>query len=152
MQTITDDDKILLDRIYFDTSGQHQGAFSVARPLFLEARKRNPKIRLKTIKLYLQSIEPYLLHRRALRKIQRRSLMVLYPNHIWACDTVYFVKDNHQKTYALHVYDCFTHLSKARALKDKSAREVLVQFKDILSELKAQPKFLFIDEGKQCRY
>ena len=76
--------------------------------------------------------------------------MVLYPNHIWACDTIQFAKDNHHKTYALHVIDCFSHLSKARALKDKSAREVLAKFKEILSELKVQPKFLFIDEGKCC--
>ena len=43
MQTITDDQKILLDRIYYDASGRHQGAFSTALPLYKEAKKKIKK-------------------------------------------------------------------------------------------------------------
>ena len=87
---ITEDQKILLEKIYFDSDGR-QGAFSSVRPLYLEAKKIDKSITYNIVKEYLKSVTPYVLHKRVLRKFPRRTLLSLFPNNVWCLDTVFYV-------------------------------------------------------------
>ena len=148
---LSDLQKDLLDRIYFSKDGI-QGSFSALKPLYTAAKQQDKSITYKIVREYLKSVTPYLLHKRVIRKIQRRSLLVLYPHAIWSCDLIFYTKDqsvtNKQKKFCLTVQDCFSHYSFAEALTSKSAAEVLQSFQKILRLAKAQPKFLFVDQGK----
>ena len=149
---ISQQHKDLLERIYFSINGK-EGAYSTLKPLYAAAKRCDKTITYKIVREYLQSVTPYLLHKRVVRKFRRRSLLVLSPHAIWSCDLVFYIKDksvaNQQSKFALTIQDCFSHFSYAAPLVSKSAEEVLKNFQKILQLAKVQPKSLFVDQGKK---
>ena len=147
---ISQDQRNLLDSIYYNEKGG-QGAFSTVKPLYREAHKKDSAITYKKVREYLKSVGPYLIHKRILRRFPRRSMLVLYPGHIWAADLVFYINDkspnNQQKKYLLNVQDVFTKYNYSRPLLNKTAAETLKGFVSILEESKKIPKFLFVDQG-----
>ena len=147
MAGISSDHKNLLDTIYFNTSGI-QGSFSTVVPLYQAAKKRDKTITYTIVRRYLLSIKSYLLHKRVLRRFKRRSILSLYPNHVFAIDLLDYSKDAYRnKKYVLCCHDVFSHMSYALPLVTKSPSEVLTRFKEILQSVSAQPKFLLADKG-----
>ena len=148
---ISEKHKHLLDDIFYNEKGE-QGAFGTVKPIYNEAKRRDPTVTFKIIRQYLSSIAPYLLHKRALRKFKRRSMLVLYPGYIFAADLVFYQKDksvaNLQSSYCLNVIDCFSKMGFSKPLVNKSASQCLKAFKEILVEAKMVPRFLFVDEGE----
>ena len=150
MNDIKDTHKALLDKLYYKLDGS-TGSFSAALPLYQAARKIDKSVSLKLVKQYLKGNLPYLLHKRAIRKFPRKSLLTISPNNTWSCDLIFYISDkksNNNKTYCLNVIDNFTHKAYSRALKNKTAEETLFQFKDIIKQANARPKRLFLDRGK----
>ena len=152
--TLTDKHRELLEKLYYNAKGE-QGAFSAVRPLYLEAKKRDKSITYKLVREFLKSVTPYIRHKRVLRKFFRRSLLVLYPNHVWSMDLVFYLRDasvlNRQAKYCLTVYDCFSHYGFGKYLINKTPQEVLKKFQEIVAQAKALPKYLFVDQGKFLR-
>ena len=145
---LTSEHKNVLDSIYYDPSGT-QGSFSALGPLYHAAKKRDKSITYKIVQEYLDSITPYVLHKRALRTFKRRSILSLYPNHVWGIDLIDYSKDSYmRRKYAVAVHDVFSHFSYVAPLFSKSLGEVLTHFKTILQSAHAQPKFLLSDKGK----
>ena len=142
--------KKLLDDIYYSLNGS-AGAFSSARPLYLQAKKLDKSITFKIVQKYLLQNSSYLLHRRVLRKHERRSFLAIVPHECWAIDYVVYLNDkgsNNQKTYLLTVLDTFSKFAWARAGVHKSAEETLKLFKEIIEEARTLPKLIFSDQGK----
>ena len=153
MNEITEKHKALLDKLYYNSDGA-TGSFSAATPLYQVAKKLDSTLNLKIVKKYLQGNLSYLLHKRAIRKFPRKSLLVIAPNNTWSCDLIFYTSDkksNNNKVFCLNVIDNFSHKAYSRALKNKTAEETLSQFKDIIREAAVYPKRLFLDKGKSAR-
>ena len=152
MSALSEQHKDLLDNIYYSSNGT-QGAFSSLIPLYTQAKKRNKKITIKIVKQYLLGNSSYLLHRRVVRKHERRSFLPIAPNDTWSLDYAVYLKDkgsNNSRVYSLNCLDVFSRIAWARAGTHKTAEQTLQNFKEIITESKAVPKHLFTDQGNAC--
>ena len=143
--------KILLDELYFAPDGS-PGSFSTVLPLYRRAKSLNKSITLKLVRDYLAGNASYLLHKRVRRKHARKSLLALYPHEEWSIDLIFYTSDrksNDNKAYCLNCYDNFSHRAFGRVLKNKTAKETLSKFQEILIEAKTVPKRIFSDFGSE---
>lgn len=92
------------------------------------------------------------LHRRVVRKFQRRSVIVAGINHTWGADLVdmsEWASQNDGYKWMLVVVDIFTRYAYVEPMKTKTAREVLATFKKIVRDAGTKPRFLWSDRGKE---
>lgn len=90
------------------------------------------------------------LHKPARKNFDRRRTIIRGLGDLWQADLAQmdrYAKDNNKHKFILIVIDCFSKFIWAKALKDKSAREVTEAFSEILS--KTKPKNLQTDQGKE---
>ena len=152
MKSLSEEQKQILDSIYYSSSGE-EGNFSALRPLLRAAKRKDSTITNSIVREYLQSNASYLSHKRAVYKHRRRGILALYPNHVWSCDLAFFSKDknaNSQRVVILSVLDVFTKKAYSRSALKKTAEEILKEFKSIVEEAQGLPKMLFVDRGKRA--
>ena len=150
-ESIQEKHKAILDKLYFATDGS-PGSFSAVLPLYRAAKKLDSSLTLKSVRAYLSGNASYLLHKRVRRKFPRKSLLALYPHESWSIDLIFYTSDrksNNNKAYCLNCYDNFSHRAFGRVLKNKSAKETLEKFKEILIEAKTTPKRVLSDLGSE---
>ena len=144
--------KDLLDDIFFNQNGG-RGAFGTVRGLYLESHSKDKTISYRIVKEYLKSVEPYLLHKKALRKFKRRKMLNLYVGQTWAIDLVFYIYDKSVQTkqqgYCVNVLDCFAKYGFSRPIATKTSANCLNAFKSIIAEAGMQPHALFADRGTE---
>ncbi len=92
------------------------------------------------------------IHKRVVKKINRRKVITNGKNDVWAMDLVdmgEWKDDNDNFPYMLNVIDVFTRYAWSIPLKDKSAKTVTEAFKSILDDNGEAPKRLWCDQGKE---
>ena len=154
MAPLSEKQRQVLTKIYYDSTGR-VGSFSTLIPLWRSARKIDNSITQSHVKEFLKSNASYLLHKRSVYRHPRRSLLTLYPNHIWAADLGFYIADksvaNLQNTLFISCVDTFSHFAYCLPAPKKTAEVILDRFKDILSQAKTVPRFLFVDRGMARR-
>ena len=143
----------LLDKIYFNPDGE-PGSFSSVIPLYKQAKKQDKTITVNIVKKYLEGNTSYLLHKRTRKKFPRRKIFKILPGDSWAADVIFYTNDkgsNHNKQFALINTDYFSHRTAARVLQNKTGSEIVKQFRSIVEEFQATPKYLLIDKGTVYR-
>lgn len=102
-------------------------------------------------KQYLKDLSKEL-HKPVKHKFPTRKVFVGSKDQTWSMDLAdmsVWKKENDGYTYILTIVDVFTRWAAARALKTKSAKDVLAALKDVVTESKREPRFLWVDEGKE---
>ena len=92
------------------------------------------------------------LHKPVRRNFPTRHVFASAKDSIWALDLAdmsHWKADNDNYTMILTCVDVFTRWADARAIKTKSATEVLAALKSIVSESKRQPEKLWTDAGTE---
>ena len=100
----------------------------------------------------LDKIEATELHKRALKKYERRPVEVAGIDDTWAADLVEmgeFSKENRGIKYLLTVIDVLSRYAWAIPMKDKKAETVLEAMKKIISESGRSPQKLWVDQGSE---
>lgn len=142
---LTREIKKILHDIYH---GSGEGAFSSATNVFRIAKRKLPKLTLSVVRDYLNSLRSYALHRRAVRKFERRSFLAIAPWDTFSIDLFFLSseKKRGRKNVGLLVIDSFSKYIWAKELKDKTGDSVLRAFTAILDRLKRNPLNLFCDK------
>lgn len=152
---LSQEKKDLLNRIYFDQDNKrNEGAFGSAQSLYRASHAVDKSITYNIVKIYLRSIKSYISHKRVLRRFPRRSLLILFPNDVWASDLIFYDDksvNNLQQIGAINCIDCFSKKAWSRSIGNKTAKEILLKFKEIITEASATPRKLFVDQGSEYK-
>lgn len=92
------------------------------------------------------------LHRKVVRKFEKRKIITNGIDDLWAADLLILDKyknENNGQKYLLVVIDTFSKYLFAEPLKDKSGLVVAKAFENILKKSKRVPKLLHVDRGKE---
>lgn len=145
MVGLTREYKTVLHQIFFSNA---EGGFSSLENVYRVAKQRLPGISRSIVRQYLNSIEPYALHKKVVRKHDRRSFLAISPFDSFAADLFFLESQKKQgrKIGALLLVDSFTKFVWCKELANKSADSVLHAFKYILARINQSPKNLFCDK------
>jgi hypothetical protein len=102
-------------------------------------------------KEYLQQLAKEV-HTGIKKKYPRKRVTAQYMDEIWALDLVdmsQWQKENDGYKFMLNGIDIFSRYAFSRPLKNKTATAVFDAFISIITELKRQPKSIWVDEGKE---
>jgi transposase InsO family protein len=102
-------------------------------------------------KQYLRDLADEL-HKPVRVKHPTRKVFVEGKDHTWGMDLGemgHWAEENKGMNYILTCIDIFTRYGFARAIKTKGADDVLEALKDIVKESGRQPKWLWVDQGKE---
>lgn len=92
------------------------------------------------------------LHSRRVKRFPRRSVIVLYPDQIWAIDLAFMdsLKEyNDDYKYILCVVDAFSKYAWATPLKNKNSSTVLSAIKKIVEDNGKVPNKIWVDKGTE---
>jgi len=109
-------------------------------------------LKKKNVKRQLLQQNAYRLHFPAPKKFARRRVFSPYTDANWGLDLAEikkFSKSNYNKHYILVCIDFFSKHAWFRALKTKTAVEVLDAFKDIIESSGRKPERLTSDYGRE---
>jgi len=141
----------LLDFVYYDPSSP--ACFSGVLPVYREAKKKLPKIKLSDVKSYLDRQDIYSLHRPLQRRgFPRRPLRAAGVDTCWMidlCDVSRISKYNNGVNFILTVIDVFSHYGFAAPVKRKEGVIVRDAFESILKTSKRKPWRIQSDKGKE---
>lgn len=136
-----------LSTVYFNQ--KHPAGFSS----FTELQKYSKgKVKDEEIKRWLKSKDSYTLHREVTRKFKRRKYIVSGIDSLWQADLTDFTsfsKSNDNFKFILFVIDVFSRQAFARPIKNKSCKEVINAFHDIVESSNRKPLHLSTDQGKE---
>ena len=119
-----------------------------APKIFSEAKQDPAEIDTKA---YLKNLAKEL-HKPVRHKFPTRKVFFQGKDQTWCMDLAdmsHWKSENDGYTFILTIVDGFTRWAAARALKTKSATEVLNAIKDVIRESKRQPQQFWCDEGKE---
>ena len=143
--------EVILKNVYYDP--KNPNSFSSANKLYKEAKKINPSITLKDVKNWLSSQFTYTLHKQVVRKFKRNPIIVEVIDQQWEADLVdmqEFAKQNNDYKYIVTVIDCLSKYAWVKPLKNKSAKSVIIAFKEIFNEGRI-PVHLRTDKGRDFK-
>lgn len=92
------------------------------------------------------------LHRRVIKKFDKRRIITKGIDDIWAADLLImnqYSRQNSGYCYIFNVIDTFSKFLFAIPLKKKSGQEVAVAFEKMLKDSKRTPTKLHVDRGKE---
>ena len=139
----------LLDAVYYNTSSP--ACFAGVNAVYREARKRNPEIKLETVKDYLERQHAYTTHK-PIRKNFRRNKIVAYciDSHWQAdlCDMQKLATYNEGYRYILTCIDVFSKFAWGIPIKDKKPTSTRDAFMKILKGGR-KPWWLLTDSGNE---
>lgn len=105
---------------------------------------------MKTIKTWLQTQEPYTLHKPVISKFKRNHYNVYGIDHLWEidlCDMSMYKTVNDGVTFLLTVIDVFSKYAWVKGLKNKTAQSATNAFREILNESGRKPLVIQCDRG-----
>jgi len=92
------------------------------------------------------------IHKSIRRNFQKRRVYVKGIDDIWGSDLVEMQEWSNKNKgfrYKLTLIDVFSKFGWSRPLKDKTGQTTLDAFKQIVKQSGRQPKFIWVDEGKE---
>jgi hypothetical protein len=113
----------------------------------------NKKIPKKTIQETLKKSYAYTIHKET-KKSRRNPYYIYYKRQQFQIDLIdiqSISKQNGGVKFLLTCIDVFTKKAFVRACKNKTAPEILKQFKSILIEAKKKPRTLLSDKGSEIK-
>ena len=140
----------LLKKIYYDPA--HPGSFGGVERLHKAVQNESgKKVMIEKVQEFLSEQDTYTLHKPARIRFPRNRVFVTRPlNQFQAdlCDMQALVEHNDGYNYLLTVIDIFSKKAYVRALKRKTATEVVKAFESVFRESET-PKKLQTDAGKE---
>ena len=136
----------LLRSIYYNPAAI--GSFGGVNILYKQAKRQNPKIKLKDVKDWVRSQFVYTVHKPAFNRFKRNKIIIFSPNEQYFADLIdvrNLSRHNNGYKYILTVIDGFSKLAWAFPLKFKTPKEVLKAFQKLFesgnvpSKLQAGP-------------
>ena len=134
------------------------GSYSGVQTLYREvnADRSLPHISGRRVKKWLKQNRAFTLHQAPTRKFKRRKVVVPGIYHQYQTDLIEMPPDQSvsddidlQPKFVLVLMDVFSKYAWARALKNKSADEVLSAFKDIFNSGAPKPRYIQSDKGSE---
>jgi hypothetical protein len=116
--------------------------------------RNNQHVSKKEISKYLQSQEVHTLHKPVLKKIKRNHYNLWGANllmEIDLADLTSLKKYNDGITFLLVAIDTFSKFTFVAPLRNKTAKEILKGFRQILGKCKIYPKTVQSDSGKEFK-
>lgn len=138
----------LLASIYYDTS--NPGAYSSVNKLYRAAKIKNPNIRLKDVKNWLEGELTYTLHFPRRTHFKRNKILVEHVDEQWESDLVdmqEFSKYNEGHKYIITIIDVLSKYAWAIAIKDKRGNTVMNSFEKVFKE--RMPQYIRTDRGTE---
>ena len=140
---------IILNRIYKDYSSP--GGLGGINKLYKEAKKINENVTKKQVKLFLDGVRSYTLHKPTRRRFPRKNIIAPKPRVILSCDLGDFShlqRYNKGVKYIMVCIDVFSRYLQVHTLKNKSSINSLHALKSILdTEHSKGYSRLFTDQG-----
>jgi len=128
-------------------------AFSSPAKIYRVLKKEGVDISLKQIKEFLKKEDAYSLHRFVKEKQGGVSKIVpLFLDSHWQIDLASFQniqEENDNMTFMLFCIDTLSRYLWVRPLKNKTHKEVILKFDDILTKSKRKCDVLISDNGKK---
>ena len=145
----------ILKNIYYTLT--NPASFSGLKRLYIEARKKDPTISLKSVKAWLKNQNTYSKHKIIRRKFKRRMTVQLAVDETWACDLIVMPETlrrfNYSYVYILVVEDLFSRFLWAIPLKTKSHTEVRNAFEKIIQQNDGiTPRHIYADEVRISKF
>jgi hypothetical protein len=142
---------VLSDKIYYNTN--NPACFSGVTPVFNEAKKLFPTIKIEDVEKFLAKQDTYTLHKPIRRKFQRNKTKASGIDTDWQadlCDLVRLKRYNKGNAYVLTVIDVLSKYAWAEPVENKKPETVAKAFKKILKENGGRkPWRLLTDKGKE---
>ena len=135
-----------IEKLY--TNPANPGSFS-GEAAFVRSLK-NKKINKDDIKSFLESFEPYTIHKPMRKNFPRRRVVVPNIDHTWQADLVdvsKYVDENDGNKFLLTCIDVFSKYAWVEPLKNKNGKTVTQAFKRIYGDRKCQK--LHVDKGSE---
>ena len=135
-----------IEKLY--TNPANPGSFS-GESAFLRSLK-NKKINKDDVKKFLQSFEPYTIHKPMRKKFPRRRVVVPRIDHTWQADLVdvsKFSDENEGYKFLLTCIDIFSKYAWVVPLMNKNGKTVTEAFKSIYGQRKCEK--LQVDKGSE---
>jgi hypothetical protein len=139
-----DDDARLRD-VYYEPA--KPGSFGS-----IKALSQASGVSLARTKLWLSKQMTYTLHKASRKRYVTRPYRTNKIDGQWQADLVEMIEFQHVNDgyrYLLTVIDLFSRYAWARALKSKSAQDVTLAFRSIISQNRRKPKKLQTDNGRE---
>lgn len=92
------------------------------------------------------------IHRRCVKKFDRRRVVAKFIDELWQCDLVEMINyadENNGFRYILTVIDVFSRFAFAKKLLDKQAKSVALAMEEIFVQQERVPKKIQSDCGKE---
>lgn len=141
-----------LKKLYFDPGSP--ACYGGVTALYREAKKRFPKINIKTIEKFLAKQNTYTLHKPVRRKFPRNKIVTAGLDVDWQADLAdlkALKKYNSNYTYILVVVDVLSRYLWAVPLKRKTPTDVTNAFEQILKSSGRIPWRLCTDRGTEFK-
>ena len=141
-----------LSRIYYNASSP--GSFGGVKRLWEAANrgKKGRKLRISTVRKWLESQDPYSLHKVVRRKFKRRRVVVggMYTQlQADLIDVTPLKSYNKGNKFILTAIDIFSKYAWAIPLKNKSADSVRKAVEEIVESCPITPLYFQTDKGKE---
>ena len=130
------------------TSPVNPSAFGGVMSFYNHLKKKYEKVKLSTVKKFLESQDVYTLHRPRLKKFTRGKVFACFIDDNWQmdlCDMRSISKENDGVQHILTIIDVFSKFAWIKLLKNKEGTTVLNALKSILENRK--PRRIQADEG-----
>ena len=140
-----------LDKFFYDFNSP--AAFTGLSAVYREAKKRNPKLKLKDVKEYMHTQDTYTLHKPVRCRFPRNKVVAVGMDTDWQadlCDLKNIQKFNDGACYLLTVIDVLSKHSWVEPTKSKTPVAVRDAFALILKRADdRKPWRLFTDNGTE---
>jgi len=141
---------ITLRKIYYDPS--NAASFGSPYLLYLAAKSKIRNLKIEDVAAWLAYQKTYALHRQNATEFMRRKVLVPGPGAQFQADLMdvsRWAKENNGIRFLLTVIDCFSRLATAIPLTFKSGKRTAAGLLQAFRNLKAIPKKLQTDRGKE---
>ena len=124
-----------LKKIYYDIA--HPASFGSSYKLYKAVKPIHSNITHKRVKEWLSSQNPYVLHRRIVRKFPRRRIIASGISYQWQCDLAILSsisRYNNNYKYLLVIIDVFSRYLIVRKTKKKDAASMERVFREVFKK------------------
>ncbi|RLA19857.1 MAG: hypothetical protein DRQ56_04475 [Gammaproteobacteria bacterium] len=142
----------VLQKVFYDTSSP--ACYAGLQPVYREAKKRLPSIKISDVKSFLQEQDVYTLHKPIRRKFPRNKTVAVGIDSDWQadlCDVWKIKKYNDGYCHILTVIDVLSKFAWAVPIKNKKPETVAEAFKQIIKTSNRKPWRLYTDKGLEFR-
>jgi hypothetical protein len=129
----------------------NSASFGSPLSLYRASKKIDNSITLKQVKEWLKGEFTYTLHKQVRKNFKRNPIIVKGIDDQWEADLVdmqEFAPQNSNNKYLLTVIDVFSKYAWVKAVKNKTAKEVIFAFNDIIKDGR-KPVRLRTDNGRE---